>query len=78
MGKLIRSRILRDKVGLRGAPRGGDGTIKFFLGREWSKAKPCKMGANTPLSASPHPIAIPKSSNYKSIIQHKLNQHISI
>ena len=34
MEKLIRSRILRDKVGLRGAPRGEDGTIKFFLKQE--------------------------------------------
>ena len=34
MGKLIRSRILWDKVGLRGAPRGEDGTIKFFLKQE--------------------------------------------
>ena len=78
MGKLIRSRILRDKVGLRGAPRGEDGTIKFFLGREWSETKPCRMGANIPLLAPPHPIAIPKSSNYKYNTQHKLNQHISI
>ena len=73
MGKLIRSRILRDKVGLRGAPRGEDGTIKFFLGREWSKTKPCRMGANIPLSAPPRPTQLPSLSQVTINITYNIN-----
>ena len=29
--KLTKSRVLRDRTGLRGAPRGGDRARKFFL-----------------------------------------------
>ena len=78
MGKLIRSRILRGKVGLRGTLRGGDGAIKFSPIWKWGKTKSCEVGANISSFSPALPIDIPKSSNYKSIIQHKLNQHISI
>ena len=52
MGKLTRSRVLWDGVGLRGAPRGKDEVRKFSPScrarRGWDKKKPCGAGAKTP------------------------------
>ena len=63
MGKLIKSRVLRDRAGLRRAPKGGDGVRKFppscRAERVWGKTKLCEAGATTHPLAPPHPIAIP-------------------
>ena len=57
MGKLTRSRVLQDGVGLRGAPKGGDGV----------KQNHAEQGQKPHPSNPPRPIAIPiplKSLNF--------------
>ena len=56
MGKLTRSRVLRDGAGFRGASRGGDGTRKF------SPSCEAGQGRRPHPSDPPCPIVIP---NYK-------------
>ena len=52
ISKLTKSIVLRDRTGIRDAPRGGDGVGKFFplyrVGRGWNKTKLCEVGAKTP------------------------------
>ena len=59
MGKSTRSIVLWGGVGIREAPRGGDGVRKFSLScemrRGWGKTKSCETGVKT---HPPCPIAI--------------------
>ena len=66
LGKLTKTRVLRDGAGLCRASRGENKARKFFpscgVGRGWGKKKPCGAGAGrrSHPSTPPRPITIPK------------------
>ena len=69
VGKLIKSRVLQDRAGLRRAPKGGDGVRKFppscRAERVWGKTKLCEAGATTHPLAPPHCHTLSLSNSYQ-------------